>query len=72
MKKIEETLAHHERQIQDLSEMIIQNNAEILKLKTQVLRLEAKINEASSEPESRGSKTLSVSERAAQDKPPHY
>lgn len=63
-------LAHHERQIDDLSEMLRQQWHEIDNLKRQLERANAKIGEL--ETIDPNAKPLSVSEMAAMEKPPHY
>lgn len=68
---IQETLAHQERQIQDLSDMLIHTNTEISKLQAQITRLEAKLGEQV-EAQTSNVKALSVAQIAARDKPPHY
>jgi uncharacterized coiled-coil protein SlyX len=67
---IEETLAYQEQQIQDLSEMVIRQGAEIEALNKKVLRLQDKLSER--EDSSQNDKGLSAIEKAALDKPPHY
>ena len=67
---IEETLAYQEQQIQDLSEMVIRQGAEIEALNKKVLRLQDKLSER--EDSSQNDKGLSAIEKAAHDKPPHY
>lgn len=61
INKVEETLAHQEQQINDLSDMLIAQGREIDVLKKQVSKLEGKIEniEDGDTP-------------AANQKPPHY
>lgn len=73
MQKIEITLAHHEQQIADLSEMLNTQWQQIEALKRQLTMaqdklktLEAGASEAAAEA------GMSVAEMAARDKPPHY
>lgn len=73
MRKIEITLAHHEQQIADLSEMLNTQWQQIEALKRQLTMaqdklktLEAGASEAAAEA------GMSVAEMAARDKPPHY
>lgn len=71
MNRIEEALAHQDQQIQDLSEMVIVQGAEIASLKKLISRLLDKVDglEGAS---AAGGKTVSISEQAALNKPPHY
>lgn len=70
--KVEETLAHQEQQILDLSDMVSRQWDEIDLLKTQLQRLKSKVGTLEDNiPDSDGA-GLSVSEIAARDKPPHY
>lgn len=69
-QKIEITLAHHEQQIQDLSEMISLQWKEIERLKLLLSKTNDKISELETASESEQGK--SVSEIAASEKPPHY
>ncbi len=70
LNRIETTLAHQERQILDLSEMINLQWKEIELLKKRLEKTQAKINilETSSD----SGPALSITEQAARDKPPHY
>ena len=71
--KIEETLAHHEQQISDLSEIVTRQWEEIEFLKKQLSRIKDKVDGLQDEINSSGTdKGLSVTEIAARDKPPHY
>lgn len=71
--KIEETLAHQEQQIQDLSDVLIKQSREIESLRAQLAKLQGKVDviqhDMNAPDEGRA---LSVSEQAARDKPPHY
>ncbi len=69
LAKIETLLSHQERQIHDLSDMVIAQGREIDALKLRLERLNAKI--ANVEAGDAGEK-LSATEQAARDKPPHY
>ena len=71
INNIETTLAHHDLQIQDLSEMISMQWKEIERLKLRLERADAKISEMESAGDG-GKKEMSVSEIAASEKPPHY
>lgn len=72
-EKIEMAIAHQDRQIQDLSEMINAQWQQIEFLKRKLELTQSKLSalegaSADAEQES----NLSVSEIAARDKPPHY
>ena len=71
LNSIETMLSHHDIKIQDLSEMLNLQWKEIERLKLQLSKAYDKISdiEATSEGDS---KTQSVSEIAASEKPPHY
>ena len=60
LSKIEETLAHQEQQINDLSDMVITQSKEIAALQKELLKLQGKIED------------LSEDAPAADQKPPHY
>lgn len=71
--KIETLLAHQERQIQDLSDMLNLQRKEIDVLKTRLDRTQKKIVDMETMNDGGGqSEILSVTEQAARDKPPHY
>lgn len=69
IEAIETTLAHHERQIGELSEMIAGQWKEIDRLKRHIMKTEAKMEELAS---ARDETALTPTEIAARDKPPHY
>ena len=71
LNKLEATVAHQERQILDLSEMITAQWKEIDILKLRVKKAQDRLGEISPSGESERD-GLSVSEIAALDKPPHY
>lgn len=66
---LEMALAHQEQQIQDMSEMITAQWKEIDRLKARISRLEGKSEDAQQDS---GEKSLSATDIAARDKPPHY
>lgn len=71
--QIEETLAHHEKALQDLSDMVVKQWDEIDALKGKVKILQDKIGVLSQEAaEGQAGAGLSVTEQALRDKPPHY
>lgn len=73
IEEIEMLLAHQERQIQDLSDMITLQGKEIATLKVRLDRTQKKLidmeNAGAAPAQEEG---LSVSEQAVRDKPPHY
>lgn len=70
LEKIEITLAHHERQIEELSEIINIQWKEIDFLKRLLAKTEARLQDYI---DTAGQDTaLTPSEIAARDKPPHY
>lgn len=70
-QKLEETIAHHDRQIDDLNEVIIQQGKDIDSLKAIVKKLHKKMT-AIQDDLDETSPALSVSDQAKRDKPPHY
>lgn len=61
LNAIEETLAHQEQQIQDLSDMVVTQGREMATLRKEILKLQGKI-ENMDEGE----------QQPANQKPPHY
>ena len=61
--KIEEALAHQEQQIQDLSDIVIEQGKDIDALKKYIAKLEGKIEVL---------EDGSGAEAPANEKPPHY
>ncbi len=71
--QIEELLSHHDQQIQDLSEMIIRQGADIDRLKRHIQKLETNMQVMKDDRDTPQNESgLSVSDIAARDKPPHY
>ena len=71
LQKMEILIAHQEQQINDLSDMLIEQGKELDRLKMRMEQLYAKLARVESAlPDDRGG--LSVAEQAALDKPPHY
>ena len=73
LQALETLVAHHERQIQDLSELVTEQRREIDILvrrleKTQIKLLEMEEGGTGAVED----KSLSPSEQALRDKPPHY
>lgn len=69
---LEASLAHHEQQIQDLSDMVNQQWKEIDRLKSALIKANDKIEEIQNSGDKSSDKPMSVSEMAAAEKPPHY
>ena len=63
---IEETLAHQEREIGTLNQMVTRQWAEIDLLKKQIRKLQESIAETGDR------ENVTPAEQAARDKPPHY
>ena len=72
INNIEETLAHQEQQISDLSEMVIRQGNEIERLKKHLLKLQGKIGVIEETAGTQEGEGLSAMEQAERDKPPHY
>lgn len=72
-QRIEEALAYQDKQIQDLSDMIIAQGKDIAVLKKHIRTLEENIRDLEEDRDQKdGDKGLSVSDIAARNKPPHY
>ena len=67
---IETTLAHHDEQIAQMSDLITDQWKQIEALKKQLSRLSDKLEQG--DDGSGQNRQLSTLEQAAQDKPPHY
>lgn len=72
IQKIQETLAHQEMQINDLSDMIISLSSEIKALNKKIDKLTAKLEQFQGDSNSDESGALSPTDFAAQNKPPHW
>lgn len=72
IQEIEMLLAHQERQIQDLSDMIALQGKEIVTLQMRLDRTQKKLIEIEAGAGAGEDEGLSVTEQAARDKPPHY
>lgn len=68
---IETLLAHHEEQINEMSDMISSQWKQIDLLKKQMLHLSDKLKQTQNDALD-DNRLLSSLEQAAQDKPPHY
>lgn len=71
-EQLETAIAHQDRQIQDLSEMIARQWAEIDRLRRDVDRMRSKLQMLESAAPADDTENLSVAELAAREKPPHY
>lgn len=69
-EQLETTLAHHERQLEEMSEMIASQWKEIDRLKRHILKTEQKLEEYMNT--AQDDSGLTPAEIAARDKPPHY
>lgn len=72
LTSLETLIAHHERQIQDLSDMVLLQRQDIDRLKRHLEKTQAKILELEEGGAQSGAEPLSVTEQALRDKPPHY
>lgn len=69
---IQVLLAHHERQIQDLSDIVTAQADEIAMLKARLERTNRKLLEVELSAADGEKEPLSVAAQALRDKPPHY
>lgn len=69
---IEESLAHQDKQIQDLNDVVTKQWNEIDRLNKIVGRLSDKINEISISSNEEENDNISVIDEAELNKPPHY
>lgn len=72
LQTLEETIAHQDQQIADLSEMLILQGREIAKLHKEITKLNGKLNVMENHGGHGEGEPLSGAEFAAQNKPPHY
>ena len=72
LNNIEETLAHHEQQIEDLNNIVTKQADEIDALKQRLKGLRDKIDVIEDMARTRNSEAPSAADQAARDKPPHY
>ncbi|MEM9468553.1 MAG: SlyX family protein [Pseudomonadota bacterium] len=70
--QLEEALAHQEQKIEELNDVVTKQWQEIDKLKQQLTRLGTKIDEVEEIAKEGTGESLTVSEEAALNKPPHY
>lgn len=71
-QNMEEMLAHQQRQIDDLSDIVTRQWQEIEALKKRLARLQDKVVTLEESGGGEDGKSLSVTEQALRDKPPHY
>lgn len=73
ISKIEMMLAHQDKQIQELNDVVISQGKEIDALKKYVQAQKSKLQELENNLSERGSsEPMSATEEAALNKPPHY
>lgn len=72
IEKLEIMIAHQERQIQDLSDMLALQGKEIDALKARLTNTQEKLRDLARNGLRDEREGLSVAEQAALDKPPHY
>ena len=72
LEDIEIALAHQERQIGDLNDMVTRQWDEIERLKKLLLKTEGRLSEIEAGFDDSGKEPLTVAEQAALEKPPHY
>ena len=69
---LEALIAHHERQIQDLSDVLNAQRKEIDALKIRLDRTQKKLVDMEASAGAGEASELSPAEQALRDKPPHY
>lgn len=69
---IEMQLAHHDRQLQDMNDIMIDQQKMIDRLKNKLIQTEEELEDLRHKAESGEGKGSSITEIAARDKPPHY
>ena len=72
LNKVQETLAHQEQQINDLSDMVVAQGAEIKALRAHINKIEGKVEELEEDVNVGGGEGLSSIEKLRAEKPPHY
>lgn len=73
LNRLEELVTYQEQQIQDLSDMLLAQGKDIDRLKKYVVKLEEDIGALQDDGgKSRTEGSVTVTEIAAQNKPPHY
>ena len=70
LNKIEEMLAHQDRLIEELNDVVSTQMREISGLKNYILQIKDKMDDFAHSND--GKMPLSPGEQAARDKPPHY
>lgn len=71
-QKIQTLLAHHERQIHDLSDIVTEQRQEIDRLKARLDKTSQKLADIELSSGGGEGQGLSVADQAMRDKPPHY
>lgn len=72
LRSLETIIAHHERQIQDLSDIVTAQAGEIAALKARLERTNRKLLEVEIAASEGEKGPLSAADQALRDKPPHY
>ena len=71
LRELQILLSHHERQIQDLSDIVTEQAKQIEALAKRLEKTNHKLSEMELVSQT-GGEGLSVAEQALRDKPPHY
>ena len=69
LNHIEETLTHQEQQIHELSDIVTSQWKEIELLKKRMVKMQSKLDIIE---DGGDSESMSITEQAERDKPPHY
>lgn len=72
LQAMQSLLAHHERQLQDLSDIVTAQRAELDRIRLLLEKTGRKLAEVELAVIETGQEDLSVTEQALRDKPPHY
>jgi uncharacterized coiled-coil protein SlyX len=72
LQTLEETIAHQDQQIADLSDMLIRQNKDIVALRSEITKLGGRIEDIQGVLDDKKGAPQSVAEEAALNKPPHY
>ena len=72
LQKLEETIAHQDQQIADLSEILIRQNKDMAALRAEITKLGGRVEDLQGALEDKEGTPRSITEEAALNKPPHY
>ena len=72
LQAMQTLLAHHERQIQDLSDIVMEQRRDIDRLRLLLEKTNQKVTDIELAATDGQGEGLSVTEQALRDKPPHY